>query len=472
MKTSNPAQNERRGRMSTWKFVVTICFSVFLQGIDYGIVMPSMLAYMTSKDSDPEENKDWLSLFFGITLSAFSLASLVTAPIFGMWYDRRPMKEVALFLSFLALGGSMMYALAVANWMILVGRIICGMAYNIFTGANVYVIRTTSISERSGLFTKITMAFAIGTALGPAINFPLSKIGDYYFGPFEFSANSSPGFLMAALFFLNALTFMFLFEEPIFVPEAEGEKANRTCLQEWLAIFSKFSCVVLIITQFLVIFTQSTVEVLVTPQTHQWYDFDPFQNSLLFTGMTVVVVLAIVAVGFMVKWFQDRSLLMMGHTLVGAGTVVFVIFLVLSPENRTTFFIPIWQFCFVCALYVAAIAFYQTVLGSLFSKLLDDPPLEGRGQSVMGSASAAGAIVGPIISTILLPHGILYVPAVVGVMWGFVLFLLLISWHKMYVHEPIVAEVEADETKGLIGINTETQEERGFPTYTAPDQKA
>lgn len=196
----------------------------------------------------------------------------------------------------------------------------------------------------------------------------------------------------------------------------------------------------------------------------------------------------------MVKWFQDRSLLMMGHTLVGAGTVVFVIFLVLSPENRTTFFIPIWQFCFVCALYVAAIAFYQTVLGkqpsiatkrpssysilwrtypfppirsfafssilstpsiscsnpvlgSLFSKLLDDPPLEGRGQSVMGSASAAGAIVGPIISTILLPHGILYVPAVVGVMWGFVLFLLLISWHKMYVHEPIVAEVEADETK-------------------------
>jgi len=162
--------------------------------------------------------------------------------------------------------------------------------------------------------------------------------------------------------------------------------------------------------------------------------------------MTVVVVLAIVAVGFMVRWFQDRTLLMMGHSLVGAGTLVFVIFLVLT-SNRVTFYIPIWQFCAVCCLYVAAIAFYQTVLGSLFSKLLDDPPLEGRGQSVMGSSSAAGAIIGPIVSTLILPHGILYVPSVVGLLWGFVLFLLLLSWHKMYVHQPIIGvEVEVDVT--------------------------
>jgi len=264
----------------------------------------------------------------------------------------------------------------------------------------------------------------------------------------------------------------FLFEEPLFVPEAEEGKKGRSCGQEWLAIFSKFSCVVLIITQFLVIFTQSTVEVLVTPQTKLWYDFDSFKNSLLFTGMTVVVVIAIVAVGFMVKYFQDRSLLMMGHTLVGGGTLTFVIFLVLSPENRTTFYIPLWQFCAVCTLYVSAIAFYQTVLGSLFSKLLDDPPLEGRGQSVMGSASAAGAIAGPLVSTLLLPYGILYVPAVVGVLWGFVLFLLLLSWHKMYVHEPVIAEVlDDDEEKTLIGgpINNEFITER--PIYRVDGEK-
>ena len=45
---------------------------------------------------------------------------------------------------------------------------------------------------------------------------------------------------------------------------------QRTCAQEWIAIFSKFPVVVLIVTQFLVIFTQSTVEVLVTPLTEKW----------------------------------------------------------------------------------------------------------------------------------------------------------------------------------------------------------
>jgi MFS family permease len=335
------------------------------------------------------------------------------------------------------------------------------------------VIRTTSISERSGLFTRITMAFAIGTALGPAINFPLSKIPHHTFGPFQFSANSSPGYVMAALFALNALTFVFLFEEPHFVPEAHEDKKNRTAMEEWKAIFSKFGCVVLIATQFLVIFTQSSVELLVTPQTKLWYGFKPFENSLLFTGMTVVVVIAIIAVGFMVRWFQDRTLLMMGHSLVGVGTLIFVIFLVLTP-NRITFYIEIWQFCVVCCLYVAAIAFYQTVLGSLFSKLLDDPPLEGRGQSVMSSSSAAGAIVGPIVSTVLLPHGILYVPAVVGLLWGFVLFMLLLAWHKMYVHVPIITELPEEEKGLLVGINegvSTGEEVPAIALYTAVDPK-
>lgn len=52
----------------------------------------------------------------------------------------------------------------------------CGVSYNIFTGANVFVIRSSSISERSAMFTRVTISFAIGTALGPAINWPLSKV--------------------------------------------------------------------------------------------------------------------------------------------------------------------------------------------------------------------------------------------------------------------------------------------------------
>lgn len=53
--------------------------------------------------------------------------------------------------------------------------------------------------------------------------------------------------------------------------ELKDDVVERPCIQEWIAIFSKFPVVVLIVTQFLVIFTQSTVEVLVTPLTESWY---------------------------------------------------------------------------------------------------------------------------------------------------------------------------------------------------------
>lgn len=425
-------------------FVFTVCYSVLLQGVDYGIVMPSMWGYMQYHDPNVT------NVLFGAAMSSFSFASLVTAPAVGTLFDILPMRLVCLLLTAVGLLGSMIYGLAVNNLMVIAGRILCGISYNIFTGANVFVIRSSSVSERSAMFTRVTISFAVGTALGPAINWPLSKIKPHDFYPFQLSSYSSVGFLMACLFLINGITFLFLFREP--KKEAESEiplkmidEPQRTCTQEWIAIFSKFPVVVLIVTQFLVIFTQSTVEVLVTPLTESWYKFEVFGNSLLFTAMTVCVIIALVIVGFLTRCLQDRTILMMGHLITGAGTIIFVIFLVESDDTSPTHKIPLYQFVMVCMSYISAIAFYQTVLASLFSKLLDDPSLDGRGQSVMSSANALGAILGPLVSMLTLPLSILYVPAIMGGLWVIVLFLLLISWHRMYIRHEVYAEIPNDE---------------------------
>jgi hypothetical protein len=54
-----------------------VCYSVFLQGVDYGIVMPSMLNYMQSHEKNVSKT------YFGAAVSSFSIASLVTAPAVG-----------------------------------------------------------------------------------------------------------------------------------------------------------------------------------------------------------------------------------------------------------------------------------------------------------------------------------------------------------------------------------------------------
>lgn len=83
--TSNTAQKTSNTKHFHFHFYsnfsltpFSICFAVTLQGIDYGIIIPSMLEYMTSLNKGED-----VTLFFGIVVSVFSLSSLVTAPLFG-----------------------------------------------------------------------------------------------------------------------------------------------------------------------------------------------------------------------------------------------------------------------------------------------------------------------------------------------------------------------------------------------------
>lgn len=139
----------------------------------------------------------------------------------------------------------------------------------------------------------------------------------------------------------------------------------------------------------LVLFTQTTVETILTPLTALWYEFDASWNSLLFTGMVHnILKLPDSNQGWCYSNFlgrnqfshektarQDTTYDRTSHCrfwFVGTtirinkpGNVLFVVFLVLArhiPHMR----IPLYQFCLVTATYIAAIAFYQSILGSLF----------------------------------------------------------------------------------------------------------
>lgn len=458
----------------TWSWI-TICFAVTLQGIDYGIIIPSMLEYMTELN-DGED----VTLIFGIVVSIFSTSSLVTAPIFGWAFDKYSMRSVMIVLTIISGIGALLYALATNNWMILVGRVLCGAGYNIFPGSSLYVVQTTTLDERSGYFAKITLTFSIALAIGPAINFPLSKIHKIPFGPFQLSQGSAPGWVMAGLFVVSGLLYIFCFSDP--VPKEGSEKETEVVLpqrswkEDWKALFTKGPCVILIITQALVLFTQTTVETILTPLTSKWYQFDASYNSLLFTGMVGVIVLFLVIINFLTKKVQDRTLLMTGHLFVGFGNVLFVVFLVLARHEKNMY-IPLWQFCITCAIYIAAIAFYQSILGSLFSKLLNDKALDGRGQSMLSGASSLGSILGPLASTAVINSSLLFVPAIMGGLWSIVLCLLIASWDYMYVDQSIEEldpeetnekprgteprAASGNETKGLLAPRRRTSSESG-----------
>ena len=73
------------------------CF-FFAGGVEYSVIFPTMLNYVRSKDG-----KEWL---YGLSLAAFSISNLVTAPFYGLVFDKtKKTKLIVLFANLFEIGG-------------------------------------------------------------------------------------------------------------------------------------------------------------------------------------------------------------------------------------------------------------------------------------------------------------------------------------------------------------------------------
>lgn len=145
--------------------------------------------------------------------------------------------------------------------------------------------------------------------------------------------------------------------------------------------------------------------------------------------MTILIIVFLIGMGPLTKYLQDRSLLMIGHLMTGVSIALTVLFMALS--NRRSTYIPVWQLSVACGIFVCSIPFYESVLGSLFSKLLNDPSLNARGQSVMATSKSVGSILGPLVSGLIFPKGVIFVEGLMGVLWFLVYLLLIFAWRSM-----------------------------------------
>jgi len=95
---------------------------------------------------------------------------------------------------------------------------------------------------------------------------------------------------------------------------------------------------------------------------------------------------------------------------------------------------------------VSSIPFYESVLSSLFSKLLNDATLSARGQSIMLTSKSLASIMGPLASGFVFPKGVIYVEMMMGVLWFSVYLLLVIAWKSMDV-ENLPSDVPKSDAK-------------------------
>jgi len=143
-----------------------ILATLMIDAIGIGIVFPIMPDLMDRVGAGSTAEG---ALWGGIMMSAYAATMFLFGPIIGSLsdaYGRRPILIAALLTLTL---DYVIMAMAESYWLLLVGRIIAGMAGATYITATAYISDIAKPEERGAAFGMIGAAFGIGFVFGPAL---------------------------------------------------------------------------------------------------------------------------------------------------------------------------------------------------------------------------------------------------------------------------------------------------------------
>lgn len=154
--------------------LVFILITLALDAIAIGLilpVMPELIGEVTGAGLADA------ALWGGILTTSFAIMQFLFGPILGALSDRFGRKPVLLgSLAVLALDYALM-AMAHTIWLLLLGRIIAGIAAATYPTAAAFIADVTPPERKAGNFGLIGAAFGVGFILGPAMGGLLAEWG-------------------------------------------------------------------------------------------------------------------------------------------------------------------------------------------------------------------------------------------------------------------------------------------------------
>jgi MFS family permease len=329
--------------------------------------MPTVLQYIQSVGGADE--------FYSTVMSSFSLSRTVFFVAFGLWSDRRNMKEPFLFSFAICILGDLMYCAAQgydSYPLILFGRLICGIGSANSTLTQAYIARAASPDKRTKLLATCNGWALIGIMCGPVFAVLLNDL-DIQFGRFHINQFTAPGCkcdrpcgatvtrphlfacpdVMAVVNTLSLIGFWLYFEEPPpdktkVVMDAKFRRMVRLVMYNraaWFCLLVPYPPSLrrhthshLLQVNFIIGFEITALETAVPPITQQFHPpYGTTQTSLLFAGIAVVAVVAIAATIFIDRqpWASDRGII--GGSFVVTGLSFVVAFVFCSGEEIPLF---------------------------------------------------------------------------------------------------------------------------------------
>lgn len=178
-----------------------ILITVTLDAIGIGLifpVMPDLIRSVTHGDLSQA------AIWGGILSTSFAVMQFLFGPVIGSLSDRYGRRPV-LLVSLLVMGlDYIVLAMAPTIWLLLLGRIVAGIAAATYATATAYIADITPPEERGRRFGLIGACFGVGFVLGPLLGGLLSTLHLH-----------APFYAAAALAFANLALGFFVLPETV-----------------------------------------------------------------------------------------------------------------------------------------------------------------------------------------------------------------------------------------------------------------
>jgi multidrug resistance protein len=343
--------------------LLVILFTVFIDLVGFGIVMPILPFYA--------QRFGVQGIGFGVLVSAFSLMQFLATAFLGRLSDRVGRRPILLVTMLINLAGYVLFAFADSYALLLLSRIVCGFAGGNISVAQAYMADITSPSERSRGMGALGAAFGVGFIVGPA----LGGLAHHYGGA------AAPGLVAAALSLANFVSAWFILSESL-------AHEHRTHREMWDfghlgAAFVNPRLRPLMIVWGLIPLAFSGYTVALPLYTKATFGWGEKELGFFFAvvGLTAAVVQGYVF-GKLVRRLGER-------TMVRAGTLGMAVSIAVVPLLSSSTALYVWTIALAFSNSIASPAL--TGLVSIYAGPAEQGTILGAAQSV----SALGRMMGP-----------------------------------------------------------------------------
>jgi MFS transporter, DHA1 family, tetracycline resistance protein len=290
------------------KAVPTLFLIVFVDLVGFGLVIPLLPFYAVRFAASPQE--------VTALLAVYSLAQLVTAPLWGRLSDKIGRRPVLLFsltasaFAYLWLGG------ATALWMLFAARAFAGACAGNIAAAQAYIADVTRPEERARGMGLIGAAFGLGFIIGPAL-------GGLIAGNDPATADiETPAWIAAGLSMLAFCGVLLLLSESL----PAGVRSRAVAHNRIGAVVEVLHRPVLsrlILVFFLVILAFAGMESTFALWAMGEFGWGPRQVGYVFAYVGILsAVLQGGLIGRLTRRFGEERLLLCGLALIGAGLLL------------------------------------------------------------------------------------------------------------------------------------------------------